>query len=80
MEPLTQDQLISLLTETFEIQDSLNSDTDLSNYIKDSIDLGELLAVLKERYGVVVDPGKFINVYKLSEALSTINESVNEQS
>ncbi len=42
-----------VLGEIFSIEiDKLTDGTDLSQHIKDSIDLGEVVAVLKSRYSV----------------------------
>lgn len=49
---MTQDQFIKVVRELFSIQETLTAESDLSPYIKDSIDLGELIAVVKAEYGV----------------------------
>jgi acyl carrier protein len=47
------EQFTAVLAEIFDVaESSLLSSTDLSETIKDSIDLGELAAVLKSRYSV----------------------------
>ena len=52
MKTLTREGFISILEELFAVEEPLTGDTDLSRYIRDSIDLGELIAVVKERHGV----------------------------
>jgi acyl carrier protein len=45
----------SIVSEIFNVaESSLQTDTDMAEIIKDSIDLGELAAVLKERHSVEV--------------------------
>ena len=47
------EDLKKVLSELFEVDEGLLNDSyDLSTLIKDSIDLGELVAVLKNRYSV----------------------------
>lgn len=53
MTKLTNEQLAEAIKELFVVQAPLTAESDLSQYIKDSIDLGELIAVIKERYGAI---------------------------
>ena len=46
------DDFKKVLCEIFDVEDELDNDTNLELYIKDSIDLGELIAILKERHDV----------------------------
>jgi acyl carrier protein len=54
--------------------------SDLSVYIKDSIDLGEMLAVLKDRFGIILEPSQFTSAYTLGEVLAVVNGTGNEKS
>jgi acyl carrier protein len=50
--PFTIEVFTAILVEIFGVQTTpLNPDTDLVGVIKDSIDLGELVAVIKMRHG-----------------------------
>lgn len=73
MNEVTEAELASLLRELFEIDSQLSGDTDLTTYINDSIDLGELLAALYERYNIRINPNSFRNVFTLDQALAVIN-------
>ena len=49
---ITKEELGNEIRSLFSVTDPITDTTDLSLYIKDSIDLGELRAVITERYGV----------------------------
>jgi acyl carrier protein len=73
---LSQENFIHILRNVFQISEEiiLSADTDLSEYIQDSIDLGELLAVLKQEYNITpINPEKFSQYSKLSDVLDVIN-------
>lgn len=53
MAQISESELADVMKELFEVQAELSTEADLLVYIKDSIDLGELLAVVHERYQVV---------------------------
>jgi acyl carrier protein len=80
MKQITEHELRDLLVETFEIHDELSLGSDLSVYIKDSIDLGEMLAVLKDRFGIILEPSQFTSAYTLGEVLAVVNGTGNEKS
>ena len=75
MDILTEEELVSLIREVFETKDHLRLDSDLTHYISDSIDLGEMLAALYEKYQVRLNPTLFKKVYTLADALSVINSN-----
>lgn len=66
----TVEEFKATLADLFEISVAdLHDDYDLSTLIKDSIDLGELVAILKSRYGV--DP-KDWESFKVSTKLNEV--------
>jgi len=70
-------ELASVLKSLFPVTEEIGPETDLSLYIKDSIDLGELLAVVKERYGVVVvDTQLFKTHSRFSDVLKIFNNEL----
>ena len=73
MKQITEEQFVDILHDTFEMSEKLHSDSELTFYIKDSIDLGELLAALYERYAIRINPNMFRNVYTVGQALLVIN-------
>ena len=77
MHTLTLDEFVETLHQLFTIEDTLTVDTDLSLYIRDSIDLGELVAVLKEEYGVVPrDLELFKTTTRLGDVIEIFNHDV----
>jgi acyl carrier protein len=69
MTTMTKDQFIEVLKELFSIQEVLTAESDLSLYIKDSIDLGELVAVLKEEHGVTPQD---LSLFKIHSRLEDV--------
>ncbi|MEM1312659.1 MAG: hypothetical protein AAGF07_04310 [Patescibacteria group bacterium] len=58
------------LSELSETSIALDINSDLREYIKDSIDLGETLAILN----LEIDLSKFKNVYTAAEFLNVVNQ------
>lgn len=53
----TREEIVRLLEETFFLQAGTLADgTALDDFVRDSIDAVELLAVLSSEYGIAVDP------------------------
>ncbi len=76
---MTQDNLVEILNYIFEIQEDLNESSDLSIYIKDSIDLGELLAVVKNKYTIEPKNKELFRKYKtLGDVLKVINNEITD--
>ncbi len=74
---ITQSDLINILNFIFDIQEDLNESSDLSLYIKDSIDLGELLAVIKNKYTIEPKNKELFRKYKnLGDVLKVINNEI----
>ncbi len=61
-----------MLQELFEIPAGSSDSLNLADYIKDSIDVGELLAALKIRYSVTLEPNDFRKVHLLGEVWELI--------
>lgn len=64
---ITKNEFIALLEELFEVPGSSAGGTDLSDYIKDSIDVGELLSALKIRHQIVLAPNDFRKMRTIDE-------------
>ena len=74
---ITQSDLINILNFIFDIQEDLNESSDLSLYIKESIDLGELLAVIKNKYTIEPKNKELFRKYKnLGDVLKVINNEI----
>jgi acyl carrier protein len=74
---ITESQLVDVVSELFLVDETLSAASDLSKYVKDSIDLGELIAVIKERHGVVPrDTRLFKTNSKLGDVLKIFNHEV----
>ena len=73
------EELIKTLRYVFEIEGDLSESSDLSEYIKDSIDLGELLAVIKNKYAIEVKNKELFRKYKnLDDVLKVINNEITD--
>jgi len=69
-------ELEEALREIFSVPTSrcFEPDTDLSEYVRDSIDLGELLAVIRHRYGICpVRTNLFSEYSRFGDVLAIIN-------
>jgi len=77
MKKITETEFAAVFSELFEVNEPLNAQTDLSKYVKDSIDLGELIAVLKERHGV--EP-QDMQLFKTRTALRDVLAIFNHES
>jgi len=78
--PLTIEEFITILRRIFNIDATvvLSEDADLAQYIVGSIDLGELLAVLKEEKNIVpAKPELFSKYAKLKDVLAIVNSQLN---
>ena len=65
---IKKNEFTRLLEELFDVPVGSDGSLDLSDYIKDSIDVGELLSALKIRYQIVLDPNDFRKVRTMDEA------------
>ena len=76
---ITSKDLIEVLHYIFEIEEDLDDSTDLTIYIKDSIDLGELLAVIKNKYTIEPKNKELFRKYKnLGDVLKVINNEITD--
>jgi len=76
MSKITQDEFVRVFESLFSIENPLTSETDLSLYIRDSIDLGELIAVLKETYGVTPQD---VSLFKTNTQLADVVRIFNHE-
>jgi acyl carrier protein len=77
MTKLTNDQLAQVIKELFIVPVALTAESELSSYVKDSIDLGELIAVVKERYAVVPQDMQLFKTYsKLGDVAKIFNHEI----
>jgi acyl carrier protein len=74
---LSEEELSTTIKSLFAISEAITSDTDLSRYIKDSIDLGELIAVVKEQYDITVSNVQLFKTHsRFSEVLKIFNNEL----
>ncbi len=76
---LTQEEFIAILRKIFNIDGAviISGSTDLAEYIVGSIDLGELLAVLKEEKNITpAHPELFSKYSTLSDVLAVVNGQI----
>ena len=74
---MTEHDLADILDSLFTVTDDLHAGTDLARYIQDSIDLGELLAVAKERHGVTVSKVELFKTHsQFSDVLLILNNEL----
>lgn len=77
MTKLTNEQLADVIKELFIVPVPLTAESYLSAYIKDSIDLGEMIAVVKERYGAVPQDMQLFKTYtKLGDVAKIFNHEI----
>lgn len=77
MKKLTNEQLAEVIKELFVVPVPLTAESDLSAYVKDSIDLGELIAVVKERYGAVPQDMQSFKTYtKLGDVAKIFDRKI----
>ena len=69
---ITKNEFMALLKELFEVPSSSEGSLDLSDYIKDSIDVGELLSALKIRHQTVLELNDFRKVRTVDEVWTLI--------
>jgi acyl carrier protein len=69
---ITKNVFMALLEELFEVPPGSDGNLDLSDYIKDSIDVGELLSALKIRHQVILEPSYFRKVRTIDEVWALI--------
>jgi acyl carrier protein len=71
------EELIVIIREITDTQDAISLDTDLSKYIQDSIDLGELIAIVKHRHGIFVQDTRLFNDHiLLKDVLKIFNHEI----
>ena len=74
---LTEDKIIEILESVFkQKKGSITSRTPLENFAKDSMDVMEFIAILKNKYSVIIEPTE---VAKLSTAEDVINYVLDHQ-
>lgn len=69
---ITKKELMALLEDLFEVPAGSAGSLYLSDYIKDSIDVGELLAALKIRYQIFLDPTDFRKIISVDDLWALI--------
>lgn len=78
MAKITNEQFIEVIEELFAVSAPLTAESDLAAYVKDSIDLGELIAVVKERYGIVPQNMQLFKTHsKLGDVAKIFNHEHN---
>lgn len=72
---MTEKTLRGILHHLFQVPLDISLDEDLVAYIQDSIDVGELVAELKEKHGIVVKITEFKHVRTLLDVLVLLNKT-----
>lgn len=78
---LGEEEFKAILREIFTIPLSceIENETDLSEYIKDSIDLGEVLAVVRDRYNISpLRTDQFAHHARFTDVLALINNTCSD--
>lgn len=74
---VSEKEIIEILMYIFDIQEELNANSDLSLYIKDSIDLGEFLAVLKNKHNIEPSHMELFRKYTLfGDVVKVVNNEL----
>jgi len=72
---IDKQKIIAVLHELFDVPHSIADDQDLREYLHDSIDVGEYIAVMHDRYGIELQLRDFESVYTLQELIHTTNKN-----
>lgn len=70
---LTEQKTISVMESVFKQKEgSLELDTPLENFAKDSMDIMEFIAILKNKYDVIIDPTEIIKLTNVQEVVNYV--------
>ena len=69
---MNRTEIILLLNELFDVPVDTEKDLDLRDFIKDSIDVGEFVAELRQRYGLNVEVSDFKGVVHLQQVVDLL--------
>ena len=67
-------ELLTLLNDMFDVPLDSDDETDLTQYIQDSIDVGELIAELKHQHPTTLKLADFKNIKTLNQLLKLIQK------
>jgi len=74
-----QSEVIELLEETFYLQaGEIGEDTPLQEFIRDSIDAVELIAVLSSRYAIQIDPAALSGVESVGDVIRYVESAARQ--
>ena len=69
---MNRTEILLLLNELFDVPVDTEKDLDLRDFIKDSIDVGEFVAELRQRYGLNVEVSDFKGVVHLQQVVDLL--------
>ena len=69
---MKNEELSKILQQLFNVPLDVSESADLRQYIQDSIDVGELAAVLRHDYRIDVELNDFKSIYTLTDLRSLI--------
>ena len=69
---MNRTEILLLLNELFDVPVDTEKDLDLRDFIKDSIDVGEFVAELRQRYGLNVEVSDFKAVVHLQQVVDLL--------
>ncbi len=64
---MKNEELSKVLQQLFDVPLDVSESADLRQYIQDSIDVGELVAVLRHDYQIVIELKDFKAIYTLAD-------------
>ena len=70
-----EETLIQILNENFNVPKDIDGSADLRQYLVDSIDVGELVAILNDRLTLALKLVDFKDVYTLKDIIALIEKS-----
>jgi len=72
---IDKQNIVSVLHELFDVPFTVADDQDLREYMHDSIDVGEYIAVMHDRYSIELKLRDFESVYTLEELIQITNKN-----
>lgn len=70
---LTEQKTITIMESVFkQKKGSLGLDTPLENFAKDSMDIMEFIAILKNKHNVIIDPTEITKLTNVQEVVNYV--------
>lgn len=71
---MTKKELCALMHDMFGVPIDISESEDLRTYIQDSIDVGELVAEIRQQFGIDLELHDFQDVSTLSDVINMIHK------